>query len=115
MLFSDESRKEEADYKLYYENGRLLKYGKELTGADVTGEYIGVARIDRGFVPQFSQRLNEMIASQQHGVWWENVLYSLSDRQFVEVRDISGQFWAEVDYIEDYERIAEFVKTHPTV
>ena len=115
VLFSDESRKEEADYKLYYENGRLLKYGKELTGADVTGEYIGVARIDRGFVPQFSQRLNEMIASQQHGVWWENVLYSLSDRQFVEVRDISGQFWAEVDYIEDYERIAEFVKTHPTV
>lgn len=115
VLFSDESRKEEADYKLYYENGRLLKYGKELTGANVTGEYIGVARIDRGFVPQFSQRLNEMIDSQQHGVWWENVLYSLSDRQFVEVRDISGQFWAEVDYIEDYERIAEFVKTHPTV
>lgn len=115
VLFSDESRKEEADYKLYYENGRLLKYGKELTGSDVTGEYIGVARVDRDFLPQFSARLNEMISSQQHGVWWENVLYSLSDCRFVEVRNISGRFWAEVDYIEDYERIAEFVKAHPTV
>ena len=40
VLFSDETRKEEADYKFYYENGRLIKYGKELTGDDVTGEYI---------------------------------------------------------------------------
>ena len=113
VLFSDETRKEEADYKLYYENGRLLKYGKELTGNDVTGEYIGVARIDDGFVPQFSKKLDDMIAAQQHGVWWENVLYSLSDRQYVEVRDVAGRFWAEVDYIEDYERISAFVKAHP--
>ena len=54
-----------------------------------------------------------MIASQQHGVWWENVLYSLSDQRFIEIRDIGGRFWAEVDYIEDYERISEFVRTHP--
>lgn len=115
VLFSDESRKEEADYKLYYEKGRLMKYGKELTGTDVTGEYIGVARFSRDFLPQFTGRLDAMISTQQHGVWWENVLYSLSAYRFVEVRDIQGLFWAEVDYIEDYERIAEFVKAHPTV
>lgn len=113
VLFSDETRKEEADYKFYYENGRLIKYGKELTGDDVTGEYIGVARMGSGFLPQFTDRLNEMIANQQHSVWWENVLYSLSDHQFIEIRDIKGRFWAEVDYIEDYERISSFVKTHP--
>lgn len=113
VLFSDETRKEEADYKFYYENGRLIKYGKELTGDDVTGEYIGVARLGKGFLPQFSDRLDQMIAGQQHGVWWENVLYSLSDQCFIEIRDISGRFWAEVDYIEDYERISSFVKTHP--
>lgn len=31
VLFSDSSRKEEADYKFYYEDGQLIKYGKELT------------------------------------------------------------------------------------
>ena len=67
----------------------------------------------KGFLPQFSDRLDQMIASQQHGVWWENVLYSLSDQRFIEIRDIGGRFWAEVDYIEDYERISEFVRTHP--
>lgn len=113
VLYADETRKEEADYKFYYENGRLLKYGKELTGDDVSGEYIGVARIGADFLPQFAVRLDEMIAKQQHSVWWENVLYSLSHRQFIEIREIGGRFWAEVDYIEDYERIAAFVKAHP--
>lgn len=115
VLFSDETRKEEADYKLHYESGRLIKYGKELTGEDVTGEYIGVARIGRGFVLEFTARLDEMICEQQHSVWWENVLYSLSGQRFVEVRDISGHFWAKVDYIEDYERISDFVKSHQLV
>lgn len=32
VLFSDETRKEEADFKLFYKNGILINYGKELTG-----------------------------------------------------------------------------------
>ena len=42
VMFADESRKETADYKFYYENGVLKKYGKELTGGDITGEYIRI-------------------------------------------------------------------------
>ena len=30
VMFADSSRKEEADYKFKFENGVLLKYGKEL-------------------------------------------------------------------------------------
>lgn len=29
LLFSDSSRKEEADYKFYYEDNQLIKYGKD--------------------------------------------------------------------------------------
>lgn len=31
-MFADESRRETADYKFFYEDGILKKYGKELTG-----------------------------------------------------------------------------------
>ena len=48
-----------------------------------------------------------MIAVQEHSVWWENVLYGMAKEREIYVKDIRGKFWAEVDYIEDYERILE--------
>lgn len=105
LLFADETRREEADYKFCYRDGILLKYGKELTGDDITGEYIGVARLSRAYLPRFRQKLMSMIDEQKHSVWWENVLYELSHESAVYVAGTEGKFWAEVDYVEDYERI----------
>ncbi len=105
ILFSDETRKEEADYKFKYENGILLKYGKELEGDDITGEYVGIAKLGADYIPKFLAQLSKMIDEQKHGVWWENVLYELSSKSSVYVKDVNGEFWAEVDYIEDYKRI----------
>lgn len=70
-------RKEEADYKYKYENGLLVKYGKELTGSDITGEYIGIGRFSKDFMPEFMEKLDGMIRTQQHSVWWENILYEM--------------------------------------
>ena len=49
-----------------------------------------------------------MINKQQHYLWWENALYELSKEKDIYVRDVEGRFWAEVDYMEDYERILKF-------
>ena len=78
VMFADESRRETADYKF-----------------------------SAAFMPEFICRMEEMIDRQEHGVWWENVVYSMTGQQPVYVEDVSGHFWAEVDYIEDYERILE--------
>lgn len=53
-----------------------------------------------------------MISHQQHGVWWENVLYSLTSEYDIHSLDVNHKFWAEVDFIEDYERILNYVKTN---
>ncbi|CAK0743297.1 L-glutamine-phosphate cytidylyltransferase [Gammaproteobacteria bacterium] len=111
VIFADSSRREEADYKLGYENNILKKYGKDLMGDDITGEYIGVAKIGKRFIPAFLASLDHLIEEQKHSVWWENALYELSNTKNIYVRDIVGGFWAEVDYIEDYERILAFRKT----
>ncbi len=105
VLFADRSRKETADYKFCYENGILLKFGKELTGEDITGEYIGIGKFSREFLPEFVRQMDTMIERQEHAAWWENVVYSLSGEQPVYVADVGDGFWAEVDYVEDYERI----------
>ncbi len=105
ILFSDSSRKEQADYKFYYEDGQLIKFGKELAGQDVSGEYVGVARMSREFIPAFQKRLQELIEGGKHHMWWEDVLYSYVGEKQVYVNDINGMFWDEVDYIDEYERI----------
>ncbi|MFK4785476.1 NTP transferase domain-containing protein [Fusobacterium sp. MFO224] len=110
VLFSDENRKEEADYKFFYKDGILKKYGKELKGKEITGEYIGVAKLKKSFIPKFKNQLKCMIENQEHSVWWENVLYSLVETQDIYIQNIKNKFWAEIDYIEDYERILNFRK-----
>lgn len=112
VMFADSSRKEEADYKFKYENSVLEKYGKELTGDDITGEYIGIGRFSKDFMPEFLNRLDAMVSSQNHGVWWENVLYSMVGQRDIYVEEVTGLFWAEVDYVEDYERILRFRGYH---
>ena len=51
-----------------------------------------------------------MISTQKHDLWWENVLYELSEKEDIYVKDVNGKFWAEVDYIEDYNRIKNYVE-----
>lgn len=109
VLFSDESRKEEADYKFYYEGDTLMRFGKELTVAETTGEYIGVARINKEFLPDFRASMIQKINHQDHGQWWEDILYSMVGEKDIYVSPVTGNFWAEVDYVEDYENILNFV------
>ena len=108
VMFADSSRKEEADYKFKFENGVLLKYGKELEGDDISGEYVGIGKFSKDFLKEFIPQLDKMINEQQHSVWWENVVYEISEQKDIYVNDVKGMFWAEVDYIEDYERILNF-------
>lgn len=113
VMFADGTRREEADYKFRYNNGLLEKYGKDLTGDDISGEYIGVGRFAADFMPVFLKELNLLINTQRHSLWWENVVYELIPEIPVRVESIDGMFWAEVDYIEDYERILKFRENAP--
>jgi len=105
VLFYDVTRRAEADYKFLCAGERLVKYGKELSLEETSGEYVGCATFSRGFVDCFRERLEQLVASQQHSLWWENVLYSMAADRPITARDVGGAFWGEVDYIEDYERI----------
>ena len=110
IMLGDTTRIKDADYRFNWENGCLLKYGKELSEEETTGEYVGMAKVSGFGVTKFRSKLAELISGQKHGMWWEDVLYQLSDDDHpVHVVDINGTFWAEVDYIEDYQRIMSYV------
>ena len=108
-LLADSERVLDGDYFFGTENGMLRRYGKQLTLEERDCEYTGIVAMKASFVPRFLKRLNELIDAQCHGKWWEDAIYSLSSEEDIPVKDIRGHFWAEVDFIEDYRRILDYV------
>lgn len=109
-MLADSGRVLDGDYFFGTEDGILKRYGKELTLDERDCEYVGIAWMSGAFVPVFLGQLDEMIDEQSHGKWWEDAVYSLSARHPVPVKDIAGMFWAEVDFIEDYRRILDYIR-----
>jgi len=111
-LCVDSSRIAEGDYFLGLDTAGCVKtYGKELPFEQRNCEYVGLAMIRMGFLETFLTKLKQLVDTQQHQLWWEDVLYQLADQgERIYTVDIHGKFWAEVDYFEDYQRILDFVK-----
>ena len=110
VLFADESRALCGDYKFKYSNNKLEKFGKELSDEDSTGEYIGIAKVNKDLIPTFIENMDSLIKNEQFNLWWEDILYSLIEKREIYVKSIEGKFWGEVDYYEDYVRILEVRK-----
>lgn len=91
------------------DNGCIKKYGKELPIQIRTCEYVGIAKIKGSFIDKFIKRLNLLIKKQNHQLWWENILYSFADEEEkIYTMDVEGEFWSEIDYFDDYERILNY-------
>lgn len=111
FLVRDTNRADEGDYFFLTDEGRLLKYGKELTREERDSEYVGFAFLRRDWVTRFRNRLMDMVEAGEYNLWWENVLYSFVDEGEypIQTLDVAGEFWAEVDTLPDYERILAYV------
>lgn len=110
VMLGDKSRALIGDYFFGCKNNKIEKYGKELLPEERTCEYVGLARIKNSFLTTFKQQLTYLIDNGEYNLWWENVLYTMTDKFPVYVQDVDGKFWAEVDYIEDYERIKKQIE-----
>ncbi|MDR2846102.1 MAG: phosphocholine cytidylyltransferase family protein [Candidatus Methanoplasma sp.] len=108
-MLGDISRAKDGDYFFRTENDLIVEYGKELPPGRRSCEYVGIAKIGSSAVPDFRDHLVELVMQGRYGLWWENALYEYKDKTPIFVRTIDGNFWAEVDYIEDYNRILAYL------
>jgi choline kinase len=110
VMLADSSRIEQADYRFKLKGDRIVGYGKDIPNKETDAEYVGMAVVREGFLPKFKKRINELIHHQEAGMWWEDALYTMiPEGTAIHYRDVAGTFWAEVDYVEDYNRIIEWV------
>lgn len=111
VMLADVSRANVGDYFFKVKDGLLVSYGKDLLPEDRDTEYVGMAKLKRDIVPRFKSNLEEMVGHERYDLWWENVLYEHISEMPVHIKDVSDYFWAEIDYIDDYERILEYLRT----
>jgi len=110
---SNPERKEKGDFFFSVnENFCISKYGKDLPLADRDTEYVGIAKISSHFISQFKERLEILIEESRFNDWWENVLYSFTDseEEAIETIDVGNYFWREIDFIDEYQEILDYVK-----
>ncbi len=109
VIAMDTGRVEVGDYFFHTVNGCIKQYGKDLPREQRNCEYVGIVKLKKTFTPVFCKRLDKLIYSQQHMNWWENTLYSMTDKRDIHTIDVKGFFWSEIDYFDDYERILEYL------
>lgn len=112
MMLVDSTRTKTGDYFFQVQDGNIKKYGKELPLQERTCEYVGIARIKQPFVKCFSQRLEELIDAGKSNLWWENVIYSMTEEKSIKAVDVEGRFWSEIDYFDDYIRILDYIEAN---
>lgn len=109
IMLADKTRIEVGDYFVKTIGNKLIAYGKDLPLPERTAEYVGMACIRREAVCDFANNLGNLVEQGRYDLWWENALYEFCCEKPVYIKDVEGEFWGEIDYIEDYERILAYL------
>ncbi|GBG06363.1 choline-phosphate cytidylyltransferase [Paenibacillus agaridevorans] len=112
VVAMDTSRVEVGDYFFKTINGCVKKYGKDLPITERNCEYVGMAKVKKDFTETFCRQMDNLIYTQQHGRWWEEVLYTMTADENIYTLDVNGLFWSEIDYFDDYERILMHIESN---
>ena len=110
IMLGDKKRAQTGDYFFSCKDGKIEKYGKELIPEERTCEYVGMGLIKADFIKTFKNQVEYLVENGEYNLWWENALYTIADKHPIYVKDVENDFWAEVDTIDDYKRIEEYIK-----
>ena len=115
VMLADSTRIDNADYRFGFSGNQINKFGKHLTNQETNGEYIGIVRIDQSFIKTFKQTLENMITAGKSNIWWEDVLYSFIEKNIpIHYFDVAGTFWSEVDTLQDYNYLQNWITSQDT-
>ena len=115
VMLADSTRIDKADYRFGFSGNQINRFGKHLTNQETDGEYVGIVRIDQSFIKTFKQTLEDMITAGKSNIWWEDVLYSFIEKQIpIHYFDIAGTFWSEVDTLQDYNYLQDWITSQDT-
>lgn len=92
--------------KVRTNNGKVVELTKQMPVELAEGEFIGMASFQRKVLPVLQEKTRQLMKEKAFDVYFESAVQRLVDEEAFDIKAISTDeaFWAEIDFIEDYEK-----------
>lgn len=96
---------DEEAMKVRSENGRIVEITKRMPLEAAEGEFIGIASFRREVIPALKTKTKQLMKEKEFSAYFESAVQRLIDEEKFRIEAVSteGAFWAEIDFMEDYE------------
>lgn len=95
--------------KVRSENGKIVQITKQMDREKAEGEFIGMAAFRKKVVPVLKEKTKQLMKEKAFTEYFERAIQRIiDDGEAFGIKAVSteGAFWAEIDFLEDYEKAA---------
>lgn len=92
--------------KVKVKGGKIVEITKKMDVKEAMGEFIGIAKINKEVINDLNNSTIDVLRDGEYTSYFEGALQRVFDmkKYSVQMIDTKGRFWAEVDFLEDYQR-----------
>lgn len=92
--------------KVRDEDGKIIQITKQMPNELADGEFIGMASFRKKIIPALKEKTKQLMEEKEFTAYFESAIQRLIDEESFDIKAVptDGAFWAEIDFIEDYER-----------
>lgn len=94
--------------KVRSENGQIVEITKKMSLDVAEGEFIGICSFKKEVIPALKAKTKQLLKEKAFLEYFESAIQRLIDEETFSIQAFPTEdaFWAEIDFIEDYERAA---------
>jgi len=102
------------DYDTYNEEAmgvrcvgtQAVEISKKIPAGEADGEFIGYAKISKNVLRHIKEETTDLLRNKEFSEYFEAAIQRIMDKRQYDIVAIptNGKFWAEIDFIEDYEK-----------
>ena len=95
--------------KVRLDNNRIVEITKQMSVEDAAGEFIGIMKISKKTIEDINNATVELLRRKEYQSYFEAAIQEIINMNKYDITmiDTKGRFWAEIDFIEDYQRAEE--------
>lgn len=97
--------------KVRIDNDKITKITKNMPIEEAAGEFIGIMKISKRTITDLNKCTQDVLRRKEYKEYFEAAVQGIINMNKYDIRmiDTKGKFWAEIDFLEDYERAVEEV------
>lgn len=92
--------------KVRLDNNRIVEITKQMPVEDSAGEFIGIMKVSKNAIEDINNATVSLLRKKEYQSYFEAAIQEIinMDKYDIRMLDTKGGFWAEIDFLEDYQR-----------